>query len=170
MYGNCAQVQQRYLSVPFIIECVVVHHSTRTFSQIASVMMLRLSVIGALAATYAGVTQLFAENAPEAYMDEIFHVPQAQAYCRGEWRHWDDKITTLPGAYVVAFAHSRAAGFLNKAYKHVPWAQPNPPVSNKTLGHNMLGEREAGCSVRVLRSVNTLFALFSVLLLERFIL
>jgi len=30
------------------------------------------------------------------YQDEFFHVPQAQAYCRGDYT-WDPKITTPPG-------------------------------------------------------------------------
>ena len=29
--------------------------------------------------------------------DEPFHVPQAQAYCRGDYWAWDPKITTPPG-------------------------------------------------------------------------
>jgi alpha-1,2-glucosyltransferase len=33
--------------------------------------------------------------------DEPFHVPQVQAYCRGEWDVWDPKITTPPGLYVL---------------------------------------------------------------------
>ncbi|GAA5866044.1 hypothetical protein JCM1840_003388 [Sporobolomyces johnsonii] len=37
----------------------------------------------------------------EPYMDEIFHVPQAQAYCRGDWGYWDPAITTPPGLYLV---------------------------------------------------------------------
>ena len=37
--------------------------------------------------------------APEPYIDEIFHVPQAQAYCRGDFSTWNDKITTPPGLY-----------------------------------------------------------------------
>lgn len=37
------------------------------------------------------------QNAP--YMDEIFHVPQAQNYCHGNYHYWDKKITTLPGLY-----------------------------------------------------------------------
>ena len=32
--------------------------------------------------------------------DEPFHVPQAQAYCNGEWSTWDPKITTPPGLYI----------------------------------------------------------------------
>ncbi|OWM64631.1 hypothetical protein CDL15_Pgr020598 [Punica granatum] len=33
----------------------------------------------------------------EPYMDEIFHIPQAQQYCRGNFRSWDPMITTPPG-------------------------------------------------------------------------
>ncbi|KAG8686441.1 glucosyltransferase, partial [Ceratobasidium sp. 395] len=38
----------------------------------------------------------------EPYMDEPFHIPQAQAYCRGEWDTWDPKLTTPPGLYVLS--------------------------------------------------------------------
>lgn len=34
---------------------------------------------------------------PEPYLDEIFHIPQAQAYCEGRWDVWDPKLTTPPG-------------------------------------------------------------------------
>ncbi|EIW86477.1 glycosyltransferase family 59 protein [Coniophora puteana RWD-64-598 SS2] len=36
----------------------------------------------------------------EPYMDEPFHIPQAIAYCKGEWSTWDPKITTPPGLYI----------------------------------------------------------------------
>lgn len=32
--------------------------------------------------------------------DEVFHIPQAQVYCEGRYRDWDDKITTPPGLFV----------------------------------------------------------------------
>ncbi|CAF0833560.1 unnamed protein product [Brachionus calyciflorus] len=35
-------------------------------------------------------------------MDEIFHVPQAQQYCLGNYNEWNDKITTLPGLYLLS--------------------------------------------------------------------
>ena len=47
--------------------------------------------------TLAAVTAIL----PEPYMDEIFHIPQAQKYCYGKFKEWDDKITTLPGLYIV---------------------------------------------------------------------
>lgn len=34
---------------------------------------------------------------PEPYLDEIFHIPQAQKYCQGRYDEWDDKLTTPPG-------------------------------------------------------------------------
>ncbi|EGO27531.1 glycosyltransferase family 59 protein [Serpula lacrymans var. lacrymans S7.9] len=43
----------------------------------------------------------------EPYMDEPFHVPQALAYCRGEWTSWDPKITTPPGLYVLSVIFHR---------------------------------------------------------------
>jgi alpha-1,2-glucosyltransferase len=33
----------------------------------------------------------------QSLKDEPFHVPQAQAFCRGEYSTWDPKITTPPG-------------------------------------------------------------------------
>ncbi|RCI10482.1 hypothetical protein L249_4457 [Ophiocordyceps polyrhachis-furcata BCC 54312] len=39
---------------------------------------------------------------PEPYMDEVFHIPQAQRYCRGKFGEWDDKITTPPGLYLLS--------------------------------------------------------------------
>mmetsp|Transcript_9427 Transcript_9427/g.40842 ORF Transcript_9427/g.40842 Transcript_9427/m.40842 type:complete len:468 (-) Transcript_9427:1899-3302(-) len=36
---------------------------------------------------------------PEPYMDELFHVPQAQAFCSWNWSY-NENITTPPGAYL----------------------------------------------------------------------
>ena len=43
------------------------------------------------------VERLFSTTEP--YMDEVFHIPQAQAYCQGGFDVWDPKITTSPGTY-----------------------------------------------------------------------
>lgn len=37
-------------------------------------------------------------------IDEQFHIPQAEAYCNGNYSYWDPKITTLPGLYVISSA------------------------------------------------------------------
>ncbi|QIW96981.1 hypothetical protein AMS68_002499 [Peltaster fructicola] len=42
------------------------------------------------------------QNVPQPYLDEVFHIPQAQQYCAGHWRSWDPKITTPPGLYLSA--------------------------------------------------------------------
>lgn len=39
----------------------------------------------------------------EPYMDELFHIPQAQRYCRGNWTYYDPKITTPPGLYLASY-------------------------------------------------------------------
>ncbi|KAA0721180.1 putative Dol-P-Glc:Glc(2)Man(9)GlcNAc(2)-PP-Dol alpha-1,2-glucosyltransferase [Triplophysa tibetana] len=38
----------------------------------------------------------------DPYMDELFHVPQAQKYCEGKFHEWDPMITTLPGLYLAS--------------------------------------------------------------------
>ncbi|ATY61863.1 DIE2 ALG10 family [Cordyceps militaris] len=49
---------------------------------------------------------------PEPYLDEIFHIPQAQKYCEGRFFDWDDKITTPPGLYFFSVAVHRIASGL----------------------------------------------------------
>lgn len=39
---------------------------------------------------------------PTPYMDEIFHIPQAQNYCAYNVSHWDPMITTPPGLYLTS--------------------------------------------------------------------
>jgi len=46
------------------------------------------------------------------YMDEVFHVRQAQHYCAGNWTVWDNKITTLPGLYLLNAVIAHCAGFM----------------------------------------------------------
>lgn len=60
---------------------------------VAALSTVLLSTLGAL-----GINSYV----PNAYMDEIFHVPQTQAYCSGHLKEWDDHITTLPGLYFWA--------------------------------------------------------------------
>jgi len=47
------------------------------------------------------------------YMDEIFHLRQTQSYCvYGNWSHWDPKITTLPGLYVLSTGFARGSALV----------------------------------------------------------
>ncbi|XP_006002490.1 dol-P-Glc:Glc(2)Man(9)GlcNAc(2)-PP-Dol alpha-1,2-glucosyltransferase [Latimeria chalumnae] len=48
----------------------------------------------------------------DPYMDEVFHVPQAQKYCEGKFNQWDPMITTLPGLYLVSVGMIKPAGWV----------------------------------------------------------
>eukprot|EP00210_Caulerpa_lentillifera_P001658 g1594.t1 len=45
-------------------------------------------------------------NVQDPYMDEIFHIPQSQLYCKGEFFTWDPKITTPPGFHLLGLIWS----------------------------------------------------------------
>lgn len=38
---------------------------------------------------------------PQPHMDEIFHIRQLETYLNYNFTQWDDKITTLPGLYLI---------------------------------------------------------------------
>eukprot|EP01025_Chloroclados_australasicus_P063539 TRINITY_DN8414_c0_g1_i3.p1 TRINITY_DN8414_c0_g1~~TRINITY_DN8414_c0_g1_i3.p1 ORF type:complete len:486 (+),score=14.68 TRINITY_DN8414_c0_g1_i3:131-1588(+) len=57
---------------------------------------------GLLIIIYGFLFQIINQNIPESYMDEIFHIPQAQNYCKGKFFEWDPMITTFPGLYLLA--------------------------------------------------------------------
>ncbi|KAK6303057.1 hypothetical protein J4Q44_G00274120 [Coregonus suidteri] len=69
----------------------------------------------------------------EPYMDEIFHVRQAQKYCYGKFNEWDPMITTLPGLYLASVG----------VIKPVVWLVD---LSGKVV-----------CSTAMLRFINLLF-------------
>ncbi|XP_063304135.1 dol-P-Glc:Glc(2)Man(9)GlcNAc(2)-PP-Dol alpha-1,2-glucosyltransferase [Pelobates fuscus] len=71
----------------------------------------------------------------DPYMDEIFHIPQAQQYCHGHFNQWDPMITTLPGLYLASVG----------IVKPVAWI----------FGWN----ETVVCSPGMLRFVNLLFSL-----------
>ncbi|KAM4037527.1 dol-P-Glc:Glc(2)Man(9)GlcNAc(2)-PP-Dol alpha-1,2-glucosyltransferase isoform 1-T2 [Anomaloglossus baeobatrachus] len=48
----------------------------------------------------------------DPYMDEIFHIPQAQQYCQGRFNQWDPMITTLPGLYLTSVGIVKPAAWL----------------------------------------------------------
>ncbi|KAK3390152.1 DIE2/ALG10 family-domain-containing protein [Podospora didyma] len=47
------------------------------------------------------------KHVPEPYLDEVFHIPQAQTYCKGRYWDWDDKITTPPGLYLLSVIYHK---------------------------------------------------------------
>jgi len=103
--------------------------------------LLLLAVYSAL---LAGVGWQVTDKVPEPYMDEIFHIPQARAYCAGNYTQWNPKITTLPGLYLFS------VGLLRPLH---------------VLG-NSTGVFLDVCSVAALRSVNILVGLTNLVLLH----
>ncbi|KAG9062105.1 glucosyltransferase [Linnemannia hyalina] len=61
----------------------------------ATIVALHLSVL-------ITVSVIWSRIVPQPYMDEIFHIPQAQRYCQGDYWTWDPKLTTPPGLYVIS--------------------------------------------------------------------
>ncbi|KAM5173094.1 dol-P-Glc:Glc(2)Man(9)GlcNAc(2)-PP-Dol alpha-1,2-glucosyltransferase isoform 2-T2 [Mantella aurantiaca] len=60
-------------------------------------------------------SMLFAKISREQrdpYMDEVFHIPQAQHYCQGRFNEWDPMITTLPGLYLTSVGMVKPAAWL----------------------------------------------------------
>ncbi|XP_074125569.1 dol-P-Glc:Glc(2)Man(9)GlcNAc(2)-PP-Dol alpha-1,2-glucosyltransferase isoform X1 [Sminthopsis crassicaudata] len=70
----------------------------------------------------------------EPYMDEIFHLPQAQRFCWGSFQ-WDPMITTLPGLYLISVGIVKPASWI------IGWTQ------------------HVVCSIGMLRFVNLLFSI-----------
>ncbi|XP_051131361.1 dol-P-Glc:Glc(2)Man(9)GlcNAc(2)-PP-Dol alpha-1,2-glucosyltransferase [Andrographis paniculata] len=66
--------------------------------------MGRIAVVSVVTLWLIPVSILVNRVVPYPYMDEIFHVPQAQQYCRGNFRSWDPMITTPPGLYFLSLA------------------------------------------------------------------
>lgn len=53
------------------------------------------------------------------YLDEFFHIPQADAFWQGNWSHWDDKITTPPGVYLWSIVCSKVFWVDTEQSKHL---------------------------------------------------
>lgn len=48
--------------------------------------------------------QLINSQVKQPYMDEEFHIPQAQRYCLSDFTAYDPKLTTPPGLYILSTA------------------------------------------------------------------
>jgi alpha-1,2-glucosyltransferase len=63
-------------------------------------LLVRLSVLSLVVAlTSYNINRIV----PEPYLDEVFHIPQAQAYCRNAFSAWDPKLTTPAGLYLLSY-------------------------------------------------------------------
>uniref|UniRef100_H2Z275 Dol-P-Glc:Glc(2)Man(9)GlcNAc(2)-PP-Dol alpha-1,2-glucosyltransferase n=1 Tax=Ciona savignyi TaxID=51511 RepID=H2Z275_CIOSA len=68
----------------------------------ASIPPSMLSKTGIYLAVSCVLFQVIYQAQPTPFIDEIFHIPQAQKFCNGHFSEWDPKITTLPGMYFIS--------------------------------------------------------------------
>ncbi|KAK9671190.1 hypothetical protein RND81_12G012200 [Saponaria officinalis] len=110
--------------------------------------MGRITVGVIVASWVIPISLLINHIVPHPYMDEIFHIPQTQEYCKANFRSWDPMITTPPGLYYLSLAH----------------------VASLFPGMLLLGRASSFsdlCSTVILRSVNgALAVLCSILIYE----
>lgn len=69
-------------------------------------VLLALTPMATIAATLFFFSQTNVLQ-PTPYLDEIFHIPQTQQYCKGNWNSWDSKITTPPGLYLIGVSWAK---------------------------------------------------------------
>ncbi|KAL5973304.1 hypothetical protein ACLOJK_029954 [Asimina triloba] len=101
--------------------------------------MGRIIAAGIVAMLAVPLSILVNRVVPEPYMDEIFHIPQAQQYCRGNFRSWDPMITTPPGLYYLSLV------YIGSLF----------PGTQLTMAMSSFYDL---CSVAVLRSANVVLA------------
>ncbi|KAI6675052.1 hypothetical protein NL676_002958 [Syzygium grande] len=137
--------------------CVLVRFGRLALSGFASVevgqgergrLMGRVAVAVIVSLWVVPMSILVNRVVPEPFMDEIFHIPQAQQYCRGNFRSWDPMITTPPGLYYLSLAY---VGILYPGMIFTRAISSFPDI----------------CSPAILRSVNGVLAMIcSVLVYE----
>ncbi|XP_038985214.1 dol-P-Glc:Glc(2)Man(9)GlcNAc(2)-PP-Dol alpha-1,2-glucosyltransferase isoform X3 [Phoenix dactylifera] len=102
--------------------------------------MGRIAVAAVVSLWAIPISILVNRIVPDPYMDEIFHVPQAQRYCRGDFTSWDPMITTPPGLYYLSLAY-------------VASLFPGMWFAKAVQSFPLL------CSTTILRSTNAVFAI-----------
>lgn len=117
-----------------------------------SLSLHELVLLCVLFGIYVSVATLFNKYAPLPYMDEVFHIPQTQRYCSGDWWYWDPKITTFPGLYLLGFLQARLVGLF---------------LVGAAPGQSEL--QELACSVTALRATNIFLALVCMLLTRKIV-
>lgn len=64
--------------------------------------------------------RLINQEIPLPYLDEVFHIPQSQAFYTGDWTNWDSKITTPPGLYVFAYYVNSFRNYMDPTMNMAP--------------------------------------------------
>ncbi|KAI1618658.1 alpha-1,2-glucosyltransferase [Exophiala viscosa] len=86
-------------------------------SYFVSPEFLRVLLLGFITSLHMTWRRLVNQIVPVPYLDEVFHVPQAQAYWLGKWSHWDAKITTPAGLYVYSYFVNSIRDFFTLDFK-----------------------------------------------------
>ncbi|KAH7391557.1 alpha-1,2 glucosyltransferase-like protein alg10 [Cadophora sp. MPI-SDFR-AT-0126] len=84
------------------------------FSPIRLLKSFQVSVLVTYVALY-GLAKFWLSQVTkivrEPYLDEVFHIPQAQAYCNGRYDVWDPKLTTPPGLYIFSTLYAKLSTY-----------------------------------------------------------
>ncbi|KAI3318731.1 glycosyltransferase family 59 protein [Xylariaceae sp. AK1471] len=107
--SNTAPLADQSL-VTWFIRFFLLYTAAYLFTRYSQLRASHLGVIGALSyVTPVALSWLMTvtKHVPEPYLDEVFHIPQAQVYCQGQYLEWDDKITTPPGLYITTILLNR---------------------------------------------------------------
>ncbi|CAM9136447.1 unnamed protein product [Pylaiella littoralis] len=135
----------------------------------AHMVVFLTGVVGAVC--FGGAAWAFSSIEPDDYMDEEFHVPQTQAYCRGEYGRWDPKITTPPGLYVFAVAFARLVSVAKEVLAVAGLTTMTTTTTTTTTTTVAgIGKIEEECAVGVLRQVNWGFSLGTLLVMRALLL
>ncbi|KAK5056054.1 hypothetical protein LTR84_012605 [Exophiala bonariae] len=87
------------------------------FTYFKSPEFLRVSLLLFINVVHSKWRQYVNEVVPAPYLDEVFHVPQVQAYWYGKWSQWDPKITTPPGLYGFSYLINSFRGYMDPTMK-----------------------------------------------------
>ncbi|KAJ9499757.1 glucosyltransferase [Exophiala xenobiotica] len=118
----------------------------------------RVLVLGFITSLHMTWRRLVNQIVPVPYLDEVFHIPQAQAYWLGKWSQWDPKITTPPGLYIFSYIVNSVRDFFYLNFKPSvnEWRAINvfllylllvalyilTAVGRKTVNHDSILQRE----------------------------
>lgn len=118
----------------------------------------RVLILGFITSLHMTWRRLVNQIVPVPYLDEVFHIPQAQAYWLGKWSQWDPKITTPPGLYIFSYIVNSVRDFFYLNFKPSvnEWRAINvfllylllvalyilTAVGRKTVNHDSILQRE----------------------------
>uniref|UniRef100_A0A8D8PXV8 Dol-P-Glc:Glc(2)Man(9)GlcNAc(2)-PP-Dol alpha-1,2-glucosyltransferase n=1 Tax=Cacopsylla melanoneura TaxID=428564 RepID=A0A8D8PXV8_9HEMI len=108
--------------------------SESRFSSFFTVRLFQLVCFVTFSLVSVLISYFFNYTQPNPFIDELFHIPQAAKFCKGNFFEWDQKITTLPGLYLFSIGIFKPIGLL--------------------LKYDI-------CTVNILRSTNLICAIFN---------